>query len=149
MLVIKDYYAEWCKPCKALDKILSDINDEYNGITLKRINIEENEELVKELGIRSVPTVIIEKDGVAVERLVGLKSRGVYIEAIKALMNAKCCNDPDTGCDLNCMECEVPTIEPENCQYCEDESEDNGVDYEANFTHISGTWCCENCGRGV
>ncbi len=61
----------------------------------------------------------------------------------------KVCGDEDTGCDLNCMECEVPTITPEDCEDCRAEAEESGFEYEANFTHVTGCWTCEHCRRGV
>lgn len=60
----------------------------------------------------------------------------------------KICNNPETGCDYRCMECEVPTTEPEYCQRCEEEAEENGFEYEFNVTHKTGYWTCENCRRG-
>lgn len=61
----------------------------------------------------------------------------------------KVCNLPSTGCDLNCMECEVPTYEPEWCEECAESAEESGIDYEPNFTHKNGCWTCETCGGGV
>lgn len=61
----------------------------------------------------------------------------------------KVCNDFDTGCDLCCMECEIPTVEPEYCERCMNEDEEAGFEYEANFTHVTGTWTCERCGNCV
>lgn len=49
----------------------------------------------------------------------------------------------------NCMECEVPQIEPEDCEDCRKQSEEDGVEYEANFTHKNGYWECDNCRKPV
>ena len=49
------------------------------------------------------------------------------------------CNNPETGCDYRCMECEVPTVEPEWCENCAQESEENGFEYEFNVTHKTGS----------
>jgi hypothetical protein len=61
----------------------------------------------------------------------------------------KVCNDLISGCDYNCICCNVPKIEPEDCEYCREDSEESGVEYEADFTYRTGTWTCENCGRPV
>lgn len=61
----------------------------------------------------------------------------------------KKCNEPETGCDLNCHHCEIPSIEPEDCETCLIRAEEDNIDYEANFTHVTGIWTCEHCGRGV
>lgn len=60
----------------------------------------------------------------------------------------KICDEPESGCDYDCMECEVPTVEPEYCEDCESQAEEDGVEYEPNFTHKNGCWTCENC-RGA
>lgn len=80
MIIIKDFYADWCKPCKALDKVLKEINDEYEDVVLKKFDVEdpENEELVTNLKIRSVPTVIIEKDGIILEKSVGMQNKTFF-----------------------------------------------------------------------
>lgn len=57
------------------------------------------------------------------------------------------CNNPNTGCDLNCINCEIPGYDPEDCEYCRKESEENDCEYEANFTYINGNWECCNCRR--
>ena len=59
------------------------------------------------------------------------------------------CNDTSTGCNFNCTSCSVPNMEPEDCERCSISAEEEGIDYEANFTHVTGSWTCEHCGRGV
>ena len=63
-------------------------------------------------------------------------------------LHMKICNEPETGCDYNCRDCEVPTTEPEWCEDCAQEAEDSGIEYEFNVTHKTGSWTCENCGGG-
>jgi len=59
------------------------------------------------------------------------------------------CNKPETGCDYECLDCEVPTTEPEYCESCETLATENGYDYEFNVDHISGYWKCSHCNKGV
>lgn len=61
----------------------------------------------------------------------------------------KICNNLLSGCNYECTSCEVPTIEPEDCEYCLEEAEENGIEYEANFTYRNGVWQCDNCNRLV
>ena len=56
------------------------------------------------------------------------------------------CNKEETGCDYDCMECEVPTVEPEWCEHCSQEAEESGIEYEFLVTHKHKTWACETCG---
>ena len=60
-------------------------------------------------------------------------------------LHMKICNEPETGCDYCCMDCEVPTIEPEWCEDCANQAEEDGFEYEFNVTHKNGYWECENC----
>jgi len=59
------------------------------------------------------------------------------------------CNDTSTGCNFDCRNCAVPKMEPEWCERCSSAAEEDGIEYEANFTHVTGTWTCDHCGGGV
>lgn len=49
--------------------------------------------------------------------------------------------------DHDCINCDVPTSEPEDCQYCLDEEIESGIEYERNFTYKDDVWICDNCGQ--
>jgi len=57
--------------------------------------------------------------------------------------------DCETCKEHNCMECEVPGIEPEDCETCSKQAEEDGVEYEHYFTHKDGYWKCAECGKAV
>lgn len=59
------------------------------------------------------------------------------------------CNCPETGCDMNCMECEVPLFEPEWCEDCANAAEEAGIEYEFDVNHYNGYWECSNCRKPV
>ncbi len=69
-LVMVDFWAEWCGPCKALGPKLEEISTE-NNIKIVKINIDENKETAQKFGIRSIPTMILFKSGKDVETLMG------------------------------------------------------------------------------
>ena len=66
--VIVDFWAEWCGPCKTLGPILEKLSDDFHDkVEIKKINIDENPEAPANFGIRSIPTMILFKDGKIVD----------------------------------------------------------------------------------
>jgi thioredoxin 1 len=83
-----DFWAEWCGPCKMLNPVISELKEKYNGKAgIHKVNVDENQNLAKELGIRSIPTVILFKDGSEMERISGAKEISLYEEKINAFLN--------------------------------------------------------------
>jgi len=74
-IVVIDFWAEWCGPCRMLSPILEDLSKEMTNVQFKKINVDENPIIAGSLGITAIPTVIIYKDGRPVERIVGLLPR--------------------------------------------------------------------------
>ena len=87
-VTLVDFWAPWCMPCKIQGPIVSEVADEFEGkAAICKLNIDENKKTAAELGIRSIPTIIIFKDGKAVNKLVGVKSKSVLVKAVKAQLN--------------------------------------------------------------
>jgi len=73
--VLVDFWAEWCGPCKALGPILENIALEFDGkVAVKKINIDENPQAPANFSIRSIPTMILFKDGSMADAKIGLGS---------------------------------------------------------------------------
>lgn len=71
--VIVDFWAEWCGPCKTLGPILEKLSDDFHDkVEIKKINIDENPESPANFGIRSIPTMILFKDGKVVDSKIGV-----------------------------------------------------------------------------
>lgn len=71
-LVLVDFWAEWCGPCKALSPILTAVAEEYAGkCKIVKVNIDEAQSLAAEHGVRSIPTLLVFKEGKEIEREVG------------------------------------------------------------------------------
>ena len=71
--VIVDFWAEWCGQCKTLGPILEKLSDDFHDkVEIKKINIDENPEAPANFGIRSIPTMILFKDGKIVESKIGV-----------------------------------------------------------------------------
>ncbi len=80
-----DFWAEWCGPCKNLAPILEEISDELKDkVKIGKINIDDNQELAAKFSIRSIPTMILFKDGDSIDTKVGLPPKKELLDWIKA-----------------------------------------------------------------
>ena len=85
MIEVKKFYAEWCGPCKMLTPIMEQVQGKFSDVSFESINIDSQFEVAQKYYVRSVPTVIIEKDGKEVQRFAGLQSEMAYSNAINEL----------------------------------------------------------------
>ena len=87
MIEVKKFSASWCGPCKTLAPIFNEVKNSYTGVTFTEYDIDESSDIASQYGIRSVPTVIIEKDGVQLKRIMGAQSKFAYNDAINEALN--------------------------------------------------------------
>lgn len=80
--VLVDFWAAWCGPCRMQGPVMDEIADEYDGIKVGKINIDEEQELAMKYGVSSIPTLIYFKEGKAAETLVGLRSKDQIAQAL-------------------------------------------------------------------
>ena len=74
--VLVDFWAEWCGPCKMIAPLLDELADEYDGkIKIGKVNIDEQQGLATEYGIRAIPTLLLINKGQVSEQMVGAKSK--------------------------------------------------------------------------
>ena len=85
-LVLVDFYATWCPPCKMLAPILEEVQDILEDVEIVKIDVDENEEISRRFKIMSIPNLILFKDGQMVESEVGLKDQQFIVEMIKKHM---------------------------------------------------------------
>ena len=70
--VVVDFWAEWCGPCKMISPALEEISAEMDGkVTIAKVNIDENPEIAAQYGVRSIPTLMLFKDGEVADMKVG------------------------------------------------------------------------------
>jgi len=83
-VVLVDYYADWCGPCKMLEPTVEEIAAETDAVVLK-VDIDELQSLAQERGIQSVPTLEFYANGEQAERLIGVQDKANLIEIIDDL----------------------------------------------------------------
>ena len=83
MTTIKHYTAAWCSPCRALKPIMQEIASENPSVNYQVVDVDSNQDEATAMGIRSIPVVIVMKNGVETNRFVGIQSKAVYEQAIK------------------------------------------------------------------
>lgn len=86
MVKVKRFTATWCGPCKVLAPIFTELQQELTNVSFETVDVDQNREQAAEYFITSVPTVVIEQDGKAVQRYVGINPKTTYSNFIKSLI---------------------------------------------------------------
>jgi thioredoxin 1 len=85
--VAVDFWAAWCPPCRVIGPILNQLATEYAGrLTIAKLDTDEHQRFMVQLGVQGLPTLIVFKDGREVERLVGARPKRYYQERFDALL---------------------------------------------------------------
>jgi thioredoxin 1 len=87
-LVLVDFWAEWCGPCKMIAPVLDQIAaDHHETLRIGKINIDENLELARRFEVMSIPTLILFKDGEPQLRIIGAKGKGQLLEELHPFLS--------------------------------------------------------------
>lgn len=82
-VVMVDFWAEWCGPCKMAGPIIDDLSNEYTGkAVMAKVDVDAEPELASKFGVMSIPTVILFKDGKEVSRQVGFAGKAGYVSLL-------------------------------------------------------------------
>ena len=81
-LVVVDFWASWCGPCRMLAPIMESISEEMTDVKFCKINVDDEPGLASKYGIMSIPTVLVIKDGKIKEQFIGIQPKGVYVDAL-------------------------------------------------------------------
>lgn len=81
--ILVDCYAPWCGPCKLLSPIIDELAEETKNCKFYKINVDDAEEISREYGVMSIPTLLLFEDGELKEKTIGLKSKEELKKIIK------------------------------------------------------------------
>ncbi len=86
-LMMVDFWAEWCGPCRAIAPVLEELAGSSGGrVTLAKVNVDENPGLAARYGIRSIPTILFIKDGKVADQVIGAVPRAQLQKKLDALL---------------------------------------------------------------
>ena len=82
-IVLVDFYADWCGPCKMLSPIIDEVAEENDDIKVVKVNVDDSQDLAMKYQVMSIPTLVVIKNGSEINRLVGLIDKAQILNLIK------------------------------------------------------------------
>jgi thioredoxin 1 len=88
-LVVVDFWAEWCQPCKMLSPVLDKVAQKFNGqLKVVKCNVDENQDIAMKYGVMSIPNLIFFKDGQVVNQAVGYMNESQLSSKVDEVLSA-------------------------------------------------------------
>lgn len=86
-LVVVDFWATWCGPCRMIAPVMEELAAEYEGkVKIGKLDVDENNAISIKYGVRSIPTVLFIKGGEVVDTIMGAQPKGVFTQKIQAYL---------------------------------------------------------------
>lgn len=86
---VVDFWAEWCGPCRMIAPIIEELAKEYDGkVTIGKLDVDQNPEVSMNFGIRSIPTILILRDGEVVDKQIGVTTKQNLADKIEKQLSA-------------------------------------------------------------
>ncbi len=86
-VVLVDFFATWCGPCRMLSPVLEEVLEESKGeFDIVKVDVDESYDLAKKFGVMSVPTMIIFQEGVETDKMIGYRQKDDILEEIKSYL---------------------------------------------------------------
>ena len=80
--LVVDFWAEWCGPCRMLSPVVDQIAEETAGVKVGKVNVDEEPELARQFGVMSIPTLVVMKDGKAMDTKVGVQPKAAILSML-------------------------------------------------------------------
>ncbi len=85
--LVIDFWAEWCGPCRMVSPIIEELAVEYEGkVTIGKMDVDNNDDVVSKFGIRNIPTILFIKNGEVVDKQVGATNKASLAAKVEALL---------------------------------------------------------------
>ena len=85
--LVVDLWATWCGPCRQIAPIVSELAEEFDGkLVVGKCDVEENDDIAMEFGVRNIPTILFFKDGQLVDKFVGAANKSTLKEKLESLL---------------------------------------------------------------